>query len=308
MEAIKEKAVTIDGVPAPVECLEMKKDKNAPDLYAHFHDYVELIYLKSGKMKAWLNALEYNILEGELIIINSGESHRLESVSDTSEYYVVKFLPEILYAANGTGKETRYILPFLSATSSHPKVVPSGFPFTSDIPSLCADAVKEWSEKRNGYELALRGDVLKIFRCIVAYFDQFEIDGGYTVGMGSLYGVMSDVIDYINRHFAECDERELAKRYNVSYSYFSRSFKHIMNMSYKEYVKYLKVNESQRLLITTNKSVTEISDDLGFSSPSHFINVFKAQMGMAPKQYRKALADYTPQKPKKKKQNSSTQG
>ena len=91
METICEKAATVDGVTAPVECLDLKKRSDSPDLYAHFHDYVELLYLYDGKLRVWLNGKEYAFNEGELIIINSKESHRLESAAPESRYYVIKF-------------------------------------------------------------------------------------------------------------------------------------------------------------------------------------------------------------------------
>lgn len=290
METICEKAATVDGVTAPVECLDLKKRSDSPDLYAHFHDYVELLYLYDGKLRVWLNGKEYAFNEGELIIINSKESHRLESAAPESRYYVIKFNPEILWASNGSAKETRYVLPFLSSSSTHPRVFPASFVSEAGIGALVADAVSAWKNRPVGYELLLRGDVLKIFGHVVGCLSDLGVEIKYTVGSGSLYGIMDNIIDYVNQNFTSCDERELAKRYKVSYSYFSRTFKQMMNMSFKEYINYLRINEAQRLLLTTGKSITDISMEMGFSSPSHFINVFRRHMGRAPKQYRKNIA------------------
>lgn len=290
METICEKAATVDGVTAPVECLDLKKRSDSPDLYAHFHDYVELLYLYDGKLRVWLNGKEYAFNEGELIIINSKESHRLESAAPESRYYVIKFNPEILWASNGSAKETRYVLPFLNSSSTHPRVFPASFVSEAGIGALVADAVSAWKNRPIGYELLLRGDVLKIFGHVVGCLSDLGVEIKYTVGSGSLYGIMDNIIDYVNKNFTSCDERELAKRYKVSYSYFSRTFKQMMNMSFKEYINYLRINEAQRLLLTTGKSITDISMEMGFSSPSHFINVFRRHMGRAPKQYRKNIA------------------
>ena len=290
METICEKAATVDGVTAPVECLDLKKRSDSPDLYAHFHDYVELLYLYDGKLRVWLNGKEYAFNEGELIIINSKESHRLESAAPESRYYVIKFNPEILWASNGSAKETRYVLPFLNSSSTHPRVFPASFVSEAGIGALVADAVSAWKNRPVGYELLLRGDVLKIFGHVVGCLSDLGVEIKYTVGSGSLYGIMDNIIDYVNKNFTSCDERELAKRYKVSYSYFSRTFKQMMNMSFKEYINYLRINEAQRLLLTTGKSITDSSMEMGFSSPSHFINVFRRHMGRAPKQYRKNIA------------------
>ena len=84
MEAVHEKAKTVDGVTAPVECLELTKKADSPDLYAHFHDYVELLYLVDGEMNVWLNNKEFSLGKNELMIVNSNESHRVESVAEKS--------------------------------------------------------------------------------------------------------------------------------------------------------------------------------------------------------------------------------
>lgn len=280
----------MDGVTVPVECLDLRKTSDSPDLFAHFHDYVELLYLYKGQLRVWLNGKEHAFHEGELTVINSKESHRLESASPESFYYVIKFNPEILWSSNASAKETRHILPFLSSSSTHPRVFSSNFVTSHGIDTLFADAVEQWKTRSAGYELLLRGDVLKIFGHVVGRLSKLGVEVKYAVGTGSLYGVMGDIIDYVNKNFTICDERELAKQFDVSYSYFSRTFKQMMNMSFKEYINYLRINEAQKLLLTTNKSVTDISMEMGYSSPSHFINVFRQQMGRAPKQYRKALS------------------
>lgn len=57
-------------------------------------------------------------------------------------------------------------------------------------------------------------------------------------------------------------------------------------MRFKEYVNYVRINESQKLLISENKSVSEIAEILGFSSPSHYIQSFKKIKGESPKQFK----------------------
>ena len=41
------------------------------------------------------------------------------------------------------------------------------------------------------------------------------------------------------------------------------------------------------LLTTTNRSVTQIADDIGYSSDRHFARYFCRQTGMTPRAYRK---------------------
>lgn len=289
-KAIHEKARDVDGVTVPVECLEMKKSKDNPDHFAHFHEYLEMLYLTEGSMHIWLNDKLFDFEKGELIIINSNEAHRLASVTDESKYYVIKFTPRLLCTSEQTPRETQYVLPFLSEQSNQPRVYCREFTQQAGIPALLSDAIMEWNEMGTGYELALKADVLKTIRCVVRFLSEKGINVKVSSGSGNIQQIMSTVLEYINENFRTVSEKDVSDRFNISYSYFSRSFKQIMNMSFKEYINYLKINEAQRLLLTTGKSITDISMELGFSSSSHFINVFKKYKDCSPKQYKKNMS------------------
>ncbi len=289
-KAILEKAKDVDGVTVPVECIEMKKKDTEPDHFAHFHEFLEMLYLIKGDMTVWLNDNPFHFSRGELIIINSNETHRLSSNTAESEYIVIKFTPKLLCTFQQTPKETRYILPFLSQQSNQPRVYCKEFVDASGIPALLSDAIKEWNEKSTGYELSLKADVLKTIRCVVGFLSEQGITVKVAAAGSNIQHTISMILEYINENFRTVDEKEVADRFNISYSYFSRSFKQIMNMSFKEYINYLKINEAQKLLLTTPKSITEISMDLGFSSSSHFINVFRKYKDCSPKQYKKNTA------------------
>lgn len=50
-----------------------------------------------------------------------------------------------------------------------------------------------------------------------------------------------------------------------------------------------KVLEIKRLLMFTDLSVTEISEELNFSDQSYFAKYFKKIVGLSPKQYRESV-------------------
>lgn len=288
-KAVLEKAADVDGVTVPVECIEMEKTEDNPDHFAHFHEYLEMLYLSEGQMDIWLNDKHYSFSRGELIIINSNETHRLSSVAPISRYIVIKFTPKLLYSIGQSLKETQYVLPFLAEHSDQPRVYKKDFTDSNEIPPLIYDAMEEWKEKSTGYELALKADVLKIIRRVVAFLSDQGINVTVSSANGNIQQTISTILEYINENFRTVSEMEVAEHFSISYSYFSRTFKQTMNKSFKEYINYLKINEAQRLLLTTTKSITDISMDLGFSSSSHFINVFKKYKDCSPKQYKKNL-------------------
>ena len=86
--------------------------------------------------------------------------------------------------------------------------------------------------------------------------------------------------------YSDITALDVAKHCNLSYSYFSRTFKKIMKQSFTEYLNSYRISKAEYLLSATDKSIVEIADELGFSTPSYFIQQFKAKKNISPKKYR----------------------
>ena len=100
--------------------------------------------------------------------------------------------------------------------------------------------------------------------------------------------LVSDVSNYINRHMSETITVEaIAKEFFLSRSYLSKLFKAESSMSLSDFILTKKTDEAKYLLRYTNKSLTDISLSLGFSSPGHFSRVFKKYASITPHKYRK---------------------
>ena len=81
---------------------------------------------------------------------------------------------------------------------------------------------------------------------------------------------------------------EIIKLSNYSVSYFSHQFSKNFDMSFKTYITNLKINYSKLLLGTPSMPIIEIALHCGFSSQSHFTQIFKAVTGITPHQYRRS--------------------
>ena len=74
-----------------------------------------------------------------------------------------------------------------------------------------------------------------------------------------------------------------------SRSYITKKFKKELGFDISSFIMRCKLEEAKSLLTYTNKSLSEISSYLCFSSQSYFQNVFKKKYGMTPLQYRKNI-------------------
>lgn len=94
-------------------------------------------------------------------------------------------------------------------------------------------------------------------------------------------------IDYISENLHNnISVTELAEYVKLNETYLSKLFKREMGISITEYIREKKIDEAKGLLLYSDKSSIEIATDLGFSSHSYFISVFKKTTGMTPREYR----------------------
>lgn len=92
--------------------------------------------------------------------------------------------------------------------------------------------------------------------------------------------------DYIYSHIKEkITVEELAIELGVSASYLSRLFKKEVGVPLSTYVRDKKIEVAKDLLQFSSQSMIDIANYLSFSSQSHFIQQFKAVVGMTPKKY-----------------------
>ncbi len=79
---------------------------------------------------------------------------------------------------------------------------------------------------------------------------------------------------------------EVARRCYLSPSYFSHVFREATGLSFTAYLKRVRVRRAQQLLLTTNKSIGEVAQAVGYSDPNYFSRVFKSVVGKTPYDYR----------------------
>lgn len=98
--------------------------------------------------------------------------------------------------------------------------------------------------------------------------------------------VWADAVAYLQAH-PDCPVAELAHHCGVSESALYTSFQRhgsTPNLTRQAIL----VEEAKRLLRSTDESIQQISDRLGFSSPSYFRKVFCRHTGQTPTQVRRA--------------------
>lgn len=79
---------------------------------------------------------------------------------------------------------------------------------------------------------------------------------------------------------------EIESHMNLSFKHIGKLFKEQTGMTLQECHTRFKIERAASLLCSTNMTISEISERLGYSSPFYFSNVIKKHTGLAPRAYR----------------------
>ena len=80
---------------------------------------------------------------------------------------------------------------------------------------------------------------------------------------------------------------EVSSVASLSPTYFSKKFKLITGMGFKEYLNYVRLKHAQTALLTSDSSITDIALEYGFNDSNYFKDLFKKVYGKSPREYRK---------------------
>ena len=89
----------------------------------------------------------------------------------------------------------------------------------------------------------------------------------------------------------EISNTELGAIFGYHPFYISRMLKSKKGITLHQYVISYRLKCAKRLLECSDKSIADIAEETGFTDASYFTKIFKAQLGMTPKEYRNSFKE-----------------
>jgi len=104
--------------------------------------------------------------------------------------------------------------------------------------------------------------------------------------------LMNEITQYIMNHInSSLTINEICDKFAISRSSLQALFKRNLDISPKHYINNIKLEQSKILLKKSARTVSEVSDMLGFASIHYFSRKFKLQYGIAPSEYAKSIVN-----------------
>ena len=259
----------------PVKCKEMLCPW-------HIHDECEFIMVTEGQMFLFTNEndeYKYIVEKGDIIFVNSRVPHKTQTFNDTYD---------MILQANltlNTSRTYKYLFRYIDYTSTDATIFKNGTELNTLIKECLDKITSENTTQDTSYDLFIKSYVTNIFALLYRYK---IIKNPQDYFNARYVSRLIPVLNYINENYSEDISLDyVSSILNVNKSHFCRIFKQAINVPFVQYVNFVRTYNAAKLLLTTEKNVSEISEEVGFSSPSYFAKEVKNNIGCSPNHYKK---------------------
>ena len=252
----------------------------------HWHDELELIYIKKGAGTITVDFAPYKVSAGTIVLVLPGQLHSIEQYEQESmEYENIIFHPSMLISKKTDTSNTDLLTPLFSGSLSVPLLYTPDSPHYAEI-SACLDANDDISRTNPpGYQLFIKSQLFMLFfilanKCVISERPKKDYKS---------LEKMKLILKYVENHYMDkITIEDIANEVGLSQSHFMKYFKNTMGTSFIDYLNEYRLTMASRLLLSSDSSILAIASEVGYENLSYFNRTFKKRFGMTPREYRKS--------------------
>lgn len=272
----------------PLNIYQDKHINPTLDLYTHWHEEVEIIYVEQGIFTLVINGQEYIARTGDCFIINSQDLHQAFSYQQSdSQHFAIVFNLSLFNSFEYDACQHKYINPLVNGEILFPVYLNTQTETGSLIKQSLQQILCFYQTKPFGWELGIKSNLFQIFSHLILSKQMiYSEKEHYTIQLNKL-NMVKNSLEYIHHHYKnKLMISDIAQMLHISPEYYSRIFKLYTGKTPIEYVNDYRIDQATKLLMLTDQSILDISLDCGFENTSYFIRKFKSKKGMTPKKFR----------------------
>lgn len=249
----------------------------------HWHPELEIIYIEKGSLTCYIGSEKIRLSEGEGLFVNSGVLHRYETESAGKVPNIV-FHPR-LFGEMQSKIYQKYIAPVLNASWRWQALSPS-VAWQKEVLDLLLQifSIQRDKEFREIQTIRCLFSLWEILYKNVNVKEQKETEK-YKKSQEYKLQIM---LRFLQNHFQEqITLADIGRSISVSENTVLNIFRETLYISPISYLNEYRLTRAAELLTGTEKTISEIAEECGFSSVGYFGRKFKEQFVVSPREYRK---------------------
>ncbi len=251
------------------------------------HDFWELVYVDKGRLEVLSEDQGFELTQGQVIFHKPNEFHNLYANGTVApNVVIVTFVsrsPAMAFFENKITFVTarqRELLARIIEEGRRAFTGPLGDPYTLQMPR---DPQAPFGSEQliNLYLETLLIDMVRN-----ASPESERPKPSSSIKTRSDNDLVSRIIRYMEEHLSDNLSFSTICQYSAqSATNLKTIFKSVTGLGVMEYYRKLKIDQAKILLRESNGNITQIADDLGYTSVQYFSRHFKQATGMTPREY-----------------------
>lgn len=254
----------------------------------HFHDDPEVIYVLSGNITLKDGYYTYDLAEGDIFVLNDRDIHSIEDRDGDNMVMMLHLDMKYFSRYYDDFRDTFFSVDMQEDSRESVEV----------LRSILGRIMAEVLQKGQGYEHKVIESAHNLISCLMSDF-------GYTVENEAegdsprrsrriLSERLNRIVDYMYENYSrKLTLSEIAENEGLSIYYLSHIIKEATGLSFQDLLSYIRVEESEHMLLNTGRKMGAIAEETGFSAVRYYIKHFENWFGMHPLEYRKKYAGKT---------------
>ncbi|NEW09298.1 helix-turn-helix transcriptional regulator [Paenibacillus sp. SYP-B3998] len=256
----------------------------------HYHKQVEFLVVTEGRLGIQTKH-DYTVMaSGDVMVLGSSQLHRTHKHS-------AEALRQIVFQIDLTQHFDLGTMPYLHCFSelTHPleqfnQLFRENETVKRTAYSLIMNIYDESQSRKLGYELAISAAIKNLLLLLLRNDSRDFSSLTAETGLSRL----RPALDYIDLNLSEkISVEDVCSVLNLSYHYFIKYFKKVMGLSFVDYVNYKRIKKAERLLLTGDLSIMEVSFEVGILNMAQFYKLFKRHNQCSPKEFKQRMRSQT---------------
>lgn len=263
-------------------CTNSRYSKSEEAFAIHNHDIFEITAITKGSMNMQIDADIYEVKAGDIIVVNPYELHEGKWHAKTECEYITLTcsLNLILFSSYGGMKSEIHNL--LTSKCGFKTKISSSEPFAKEIVDHIKRAYAA-NNKEGAHNIC--SAITHTYAIFSLLFEHYYKELPKIERKNNKH-FFKAVTVYLEANYQKAiSTSDIAAALYLSVSQFCHSFKKYYNDSFSKFLCKYRIMKATKELKFEEKSLTDISREVGFTSYQYFARAFKAHIGCSPRAY-----------------------
>lgn len=251
------------------------------DIPIHRHKYYEIIIItktKDEKQSHDIDFISYPLKAGYIYFIYPNQTHKWNIRNYKNEFdgYIINFYEDFLLENNNNLKHL--LLKLFNPFEKNNYLKYEENRFLENFPIL---PIFEKEYNKRNQNIAILKSLLET---ILYYMDDLKIESTHKIDTS--FKKLNLLRNLIEEHYKEKNSAEFyAKKMELSSKRLNEIVKKVSGITITQMLHNRLILEAKREMVSQDKTIQEISVELGFENPSYFSKFFKKHEKLTPKEY-----------------------